>query len=127
MAYLIDTNIIVDFTRGNIKACDYLERLGTRDCSISFMTALEVIAGARDQREVDDLDILVSFYRQIPPTEDITRQAYYLMKTYARSHGLQTIDSLIAATALEDGLTLATKNRKHFAMIDGLELHVPNY
>jgi predicted nucleic acid-binding protein len=49
------------------------------------------------------------------------------MKTYARSHGLRTFDSLIAATALEEGLTLATKNRKHFHMIGGLKLDVPDY
>ena len=49
------------------------------------------------------------------------------MKTYARGHGLQTLDSLIAATALEEGLTLATKNRKHFQMIGDLKLEVPNY
>jgi len=49
------------------------------------------------------------------------------MKSYARSHGLQVLDSLIAATALEDGLTLATKNRKHFQMIGDLKLEVPNY
>jgi predicted nucleic acid-binding protein len=70
---------------------------------------------------------VLSGYRAIPPNEDITRRAYYLMKTYARSAGLRTLDSLIAATALEDGLTLATKNRKHFQMIGDLKLEVPNY
>ena len=49
------------------------------------------------------------------------------MKSCARSHGLQALDSLIAATALEEGLTLATKNRKHFQMIGDLKLEVPNY
>jgi predicted nucleic acid-binding protein len=49
------------------------------------------------------------------------------MKSYARAHGLQALDSLIAATALEEGLTLATKNRKHFQMIGDLKLEVPNY
>jgi predicted nucleic acid-binding protein len=49
------------------------------------------------------------------------------MKTYARSHGLGALDSLIAATALEEGLTLATKNRKHFVMIRELDLAVPKY
>lgn len=86
-----------------------------------------MIAGARSQREVNDLDILISPYEQIAPTPDIARRAYYLMKTPAKSAGLQTLDSLIAATALEDGLTLATKNRKHFQMIGDLKLEVPDY
>ena len=42
-------------------------------------------------------------------------------------HGLDTPDALIAATAFEEELTLATKNRKHFQMIRGLNLDVPNY
>ena len=126
MAYLVDTNIMVDFTRGNAKAADYLDSLGGA-CLLSSITALELIAGARSQREVNDLDVVISAYEQIAPTSDIARRAYYLMKTHAKSAGLQTLVSLIAATALEEGLTLATKNRKHFQMIGDLKLEVPNY
>ena len=96
-------------------------------CLLSAITALELIGGARSQREVTDLDVMLSAYELIPPTDDVTRRAYYLMKTHAKSAGLRTLDSLIAATALEEGLTLATKNRRHFQMIDDLELEVPNY
>jgi predicted nucleic acid-binding protein len=44
-----------------------------------------------------------------------------------RADGLRTFDSLIAATAMENGFTLVTKNRKHFAMIADLQLRVPDY
>jgi predicted nucleic acid-binding protein len=44
-----------------------------------------------------------------------------------KSAGLHALDAVIAATALEEGLTLATKNRKHFQMIGDLKLEVPNY
>ena len=126
MAYLIDSDIMVDFTRGAAEAVDYLQSLG-RDCRISAITALELIAGARTQREVADLDILISIYEQIPPTEGVMRRASYLMKAHAKSAGLRTLDAVIAATALEEGLTLATRNRKHFQMIGDLKLEVPNY
>src|SRR5947199_278606 len=46
MAYLVDANIMVDFTRGNAKAADYLDTLGDA-CLLSAITALELIAGAR--------------------------------------------------------------------------------
>jgi len=49
------------------------------------------------------------------------------MKTHARSHGLHTLDALIAATAIEEGLTLVSKNRKHLQMISDLKLEVPSY
>jgi len=126
MAYLIDSDIMVDFTRGAAEAVDYLQSLD-RACRISAITALELIAGARSQREVTDLDILISIYEQIPPTENVMRRAYYLMKTHAKSAGLRTLDAVIAATALEEGLTLAAKNRKHFQMIGELSLEVPDY
>jgi len=33
----------------------------------------------------------------------------------------------VAATAMEKALTLVTLNRKHYQMIDGLQLEVPEY
>jgi predicted nucleic acid-binding protein len=126
MPYLVDSDIMVDLTRGSGAAADYLD--GLDDVwSISVITCLELLVGSRTQRETTDLDLVLSGYRAIPPDEDITRRAYYLIKTYARSHGLDTLDALIAATALENGLTLATKNRRHFQMIAGLKLEVPKY
>jgi len=50
-----------------------------------------------------------------------------LLKRYAKSHGLHVFDSLVAATAIEEGLTLVTRNRRHFAMIEGLSLLAPQY
>jgi len=126
MPYLVDSDIMVDLTRGSGPAADYLDSLDDV-WSISMITCLELLVGSRTQREANDLDVVLSGYRAIPPNEDITRRAYYLMKTYARSHGLRTLDSLIAATALEEGLTLVSKNRKHFQIIGDLKLQVPDY
>ena len=126
MAYLVDSDIIVDLTRSSVSAADYLDSL-EGGWAISTITCLEILVGARTQRETIDLDVVLSGYRAIPPNEDIARRAHYLVKTYARSHGLLTLDSLIAATALEEGLILVSKNRKHFQMIQDLELEVPEY
>ncbi len=126
MPYLVDSDIMVDLTRGIGAAADYLDSLDDV-WSISVITCLELLVGSRTQRETTDLDLVLSGYRAIPPNEDITRRAYCLVKTYARARGLRTLDSLIAATALEEGLTLATKNRKHFQMIAGLKLELPKY
>ena len=126
MPYLVDSDFMVDLARGSSGAADYLDRLGDA-WSISAITGVEILAGARTQRETTDLDLVLSGYRAIPPNEYIARRAYYLMKTYARSHGLHTLDALIAATALEEGFTLVSKNRKHFQMIADLSLEMPNY
>ena|SRR5437764_9345168 len=99
MAHLVDTNIIVDVTRGSAAAADYLDSLDAA-WSISMITCLELLAGARTQRETTDLDLVLIGYRAIPPNEEITRRAYYLIKTYARSHGLDALDALIAPPRL---------------------------
>jgi len=126
MAYLVDSDIMVDLLRGSSGAADFLDGIQSA-WAISTITCLELFAGTRTQRETNDLDVVLTGYRAIPPNEDIARRSYYLMKTYARSHGLDPLDALIAATALEEGLTLATRNRKHFEVIPDLSLEVPVY
>ena len=51
----------------------------------------------------------------------------YRFAWYAKSDGLRTFDSLIAATAIEQNCPLVSRNRKHFAMIEGLRLEAPQY
>ena len=126
MAYLVDTDILVDVSRGNPSAIAYVDRLGN-NWSLSPMTALELISGAKSRHEVELIDRLVEVYRTVPVNDSTGKPAYELLKRYARSNGLRTFDSLIAATAIETRYTLATRNRKHFSMIDDLSIEIPEY
>ena len=63
-------------------------------------------------------------FRMIHLPQTIGQQAVVYMEEYALSAGLGPVDSLIAATAIEGGLELATANRKHFVAIPGLRLQV---
>ena len=83
MRYLVDSDIMVDLTRGSKAAADYLDSLNDA-WSISMITCVELLAGARTQRETNDLDVLLSGCRAIAPNEDIALRAYSLMKTCAR-------------------------------------------
>ena len=126
MPYLVDTDVLVDVSRNTQGAIAFLDALGN-DWTLSAMTALELISGAKNQREVDLIDRLIEAYETIPVDEAIGRRAYELLKLYAKSHGLRTFDSLIAATAIEKHRTLVTRNRKHFGMINGLTTTIPEY
>ena len=124
--YLIDTDVMIDVSRRNAAAADFVDSLD--DITISIITAHELIVGARNQRDANGIDSLIKTY----PVHgelgvQITGLAYELLKRYAKSDGLRTFDALIAATAIEAGLTLVSKNRKHFQMIGGLNLEVPDY
>ena len=125
MAYLVDTDILIDFFRCNEAATDYLDSLG--EWSVSVVTAMELVAGAKDKNEVQDIDLMLAAYRSIPLNEDVGNLAYNLMKSYSKSHGLEPPDALIAATAIHEGLKLSTLNRKHFGAIGRLEIEVPEY
>ncbi len=126
MPYLVDTDVLVDVSRNHQAAIAYVDRL-SNDWALSAMTALELISGAKNQREVELIDRLIEIYETIPVNDAIGRNAYELLKAYAKSNGLRTFDSLIAATAIAERRTLVTKNRKHFGMIGGLALDVPEY
>lgn len=126
MPYLIDSDVLIDISRGKQAARDYVDAL-TEGWAISQVAALELIVGARDNRELADIDAFLSAYLIVPLRESTGQRAYELLKLYAKPHGLHVFDSLVAATALEEGLTLVTKNRRHFGVIHGLSLVVPGY
>jgi predicted nucleic acid-binding protein len=124
--FLIDSNVLIDVSRGNAAAIKYIDGL-VDSWAISQVTAMELIVGARDKRDLATIDGFLSQYPVIPLSDSIGTRAYGLLKSYAKSHGLHVFDSLIAATAMEKALTLVTLNRKHYQMIVGLHLEVPDY
>src|ERR1700678_22828 len=126
MPYLVDTDVLVDVSRNNQAAARGTDRLGDH-WAVSAITALELISGAKNQRAVGLIDRLIEVYETIPVNDAIGKGAYDLLKSYAKSNGLRTFDSLIAATAMDERLTLVTKNRKHFEMINGLAIDIPEY
>jgi predicted nucleic acid-binding protein len=125
MVSLIDTDVMIDVSRENADAANYLDSLS--DPAISIVTAQELIVGARDKRDLYAIDSLVSTYSVIHLDAAIGQLAYELLKRYAKSDGLRTFDSLIAATAIKQDCALGSRNRKHFAMIEGLRLEAPQY
>lgn len=120
---LLDSNILIRFSRGDDQTAKWLETSGTvNELAISVITALELLLGSRDKRHLNDIKQFLRRYTTIQLDEDISRRATSLIETYFLSHGLQLADSLIAATALVHGYELATLNTKDFRFIDGLKL-----
>lgn len=126
MPFLIDSNVLIDVSRGNAAAIKYVDGL-VDSWALSQVTAMELIVGARNKRDLATIDGFLSQYEVVPLSDSIGMRAYRLLKTYAKSHGLHVFDSLVAATAMEKALTLVTLNRKHYHMIEGLQLEVPEY
>jgi len=122
---VFDSDIFIWFFRGDEGARELLNM--DEDIAISIITYMEIIQGARDKGH---LAYLLRFLRNeivcrvLPTTENISYRAAIYVEDYVLSHNLQFGDALIAATAVEYGLSLYSSNEKHFRMIQGLNLRV---
>ena len=125
MKYLVDTDILIDISKGNQKAVEFLETL-EGDVSISIVTAMEVIAGARNEKEISKIEEFLNTYKKISINKTIADSAYDFLKKHSRK-GLTIADSLIAATAKINKLAIATRNVRHFLLVDGLEVKKAEY
>jgi predicted nucleic acid-binding protein len=121
---LFDTDIFIWAQRGNIKAQRLMQREAERQ--ISLQTALELLQGARNAEEQRQSRLFLAQYHftVLPLTEAVGHRALIYVEQYGLSHGLRASDALIAATAVEDSLPLASGNAKHFRPIKDLDLVV---
>lgn len=119
---LIDTDILIDVSRNVPSAIETLsDHKRQFILSISMVTQLELINGCHNKKELHQLSEFIERFAILPITEAISTKTVELFKKYRLSHGVQIPDMLIASTALTLGIQLASKNRKDFSFIEGLE------
>ena len=113
---LLDTDVLIDFLRGQPQAVQLLE---DTDCEfhVSAVSVAELYVGVRDGREREVLDQLVGVLRTIEISTEIAQQAGLWRREYGKSHGTDILDALIAACADALQIPLATLNVKHFPML----------
>ena len=121
---IVDTDILVWYFRGDDAARRFLARLPFPERAVSALTVMELLQGCRDQREARDMAVFVSenLAAVIHPDEAISRRAIRLLELHALGAGLRVVDALIAATALEASVALATANVRHYRAIAGLSV-----
>ncbi len=122
MALLIDTDVLIDYLRGNPQAVQFVEHDGRRFL-ISAISVAELYAGVRDGAERTALEIFLSVFDLVSVDGSIAEKGSLYRRDYFSSHGVSLADALIAATASVRNATLVTLNRKHFPMIS--DIYVP--
>ena len=117
---LLDSSILIDLLRGHPPALDYVKALDQLPVA-SELTRVEVLRGVQSgERRLTER--LLGSLGWLPFDEPIARRAGDLGRRWrASNRGLATVDLVIAATALEHSLDLATLNVRHFPMFEGLE------
>ena len=108
---LCDADFLIWVLRRASKATSVFDDLERRH--ISVVTYMELVRGARDKRELREIQGFVNEFglHMFPLTEGI-----------GLSSGLGVVDALVAATATENGLALLTGNAKHYRPIADLEV-----
>jgi len=118
---LLDTNILIEILKGNTTTQNRIQSFN-QSLAISSISAMELYYGARDKAESKKLENFITLFKIIHLNEAISMRSIALIKTYAKSHGLDIPDSLIASTALVSECKIYTYNLKDFKYIDGLAL-----
>jgi len=107
---LVDTDIFIDHLRGAVALVPGRHRL-----HYSVVTRAELFAG---NTATNLSSQLLAPFRELGVDRAVAERA----GRFAREFGVRLPDALIAATAVEHGLGLVTRNRKHFDSIRGLRL-----
>lgn len=119
---LFDTDVLIWVLRGHAKAAKVVDRAEER--SVSIVTYMELLQGARDKREIKAIQSFLADMRfgTLPLTENIGHRASIYVEEYGLAASMSMADALIAATAIEARETLLTGNDKHFRTIRELDL-----
>ena len=130
MTYLLDTNVIVNFLRGNKTTKDLLFRLSKDSLfAVSVITYGELLYGTYRsgsfKREREVVINLINDFRIaiLPITEDIVDYFAAAKFTLERAgNKLDDFDLLIGATSVASRSTLVTENIRHFQRFPGIIL-----
>lgn len=120
---VVDTDLIIDFLRGRGTGVALVrEWLRARRLRLTAVTAYELRSGLDfDQRREGILSLLDG---RTLPLDVASALAAGQIRSRLRTAGLEigTPDHLQAGICIRHGLPLATRNRRHFERVQGLEL-----
>jgi predicted nucleic acid-binding protein len=112
---LLDTDVFIDHLRGARR----LKTVGDR-ISYSVVTRCELFAGGGAHDEL--IRLLLAPFTEVPVDRSIAERAGQIK----RATGIRTPDALIAATALELGCALVTRNMRDFRNVKRLRTKPPS-
>lgn len=119
---LVDTDVLIWYMRGNDKARKAILKL--THPAVSLVTHMELVQGARNKGELAAIRRFfdIHAFTVFPVSETIGQRALFLMEEWCLSHGLLMADALIAATALDHGLSVFTGNSKHYRFLPNISV-----
>jgi predicted nucleic acid-binding protein len=119
---IFDTDIFIWVQRGNGKAARLIDKSENR--YLSIQTYMELLQSAKNKTQHKYVkDFIASYdFMVLPFTENIGHRASIYIEEYTLSSSLRSGDAIIAATAVENNMTLVSSNTKYFNEIKDLKL-----
>jgi predicted nucleic acid-binding protein len=105
---LIDSDVLLDFLDGYAGAAEEIARY--RECCVSIISWMELLAGARTQVDEDIRRGFLAHFRVVPLTSRVAEEAVVLRRKYR----LKLPDAIIWASALTENCLLVSRNTKDF-------------
>ena len=127
MNYLLDTDTCIHVLRGHPSVLERIESIAPEDMAISSITRYELLYGVKRcarERQTAELRKVETFIRHIHLLPFGAETAQFAAEVRRDSEekgvGINPMDTLIAATALEADLILVTGNLREFGRVAGL-------
>lgn len=116
---LLDSDVIIAWLRGYEPFTERIPELMEKGNALVWtpVSVAEIYAGVRrgEENQIENLFLVLEI---LPVSAEIGRKAGSYLHVYAKSHGVELGDALIAATSYMHGMPLWTLNRKHYPMKD---------
>lgn len=132
MAYLLDTDVVIQALAGNAQTTTALDRLAPERLAISLISVGEIYEGAfRSANPKAHLTTFRRFLRsfRVLGLNDPLMEQFAQIRSLLRRHGqlIPDFDILLGATAIYYDLTLLTYNIRHLKRVEALKVHQPNW
>ena len=121
-AYLIDTNAIIDFCNGKLPE-EGKKLLLSQSPQVSVITNIELFASKTIS---EPEEALLKKFIALSKVDGVTTDLINTIIQIRREYRLKMPDAIIAATAIQNDLTLITRNTADFKNILGLYLIDPH-
>ncbi len=124
----LDTDLLIAILRGNEDACNQVMDLNENTKgATTAINAFEVFYGSyRSERKTENTNEVIKLLEKlyVIPLDlaSSKRTAELLAKLAEKEQMVDYRDAMIAGVALENDLTLVTRNTLHFKRINGLKL-----
>jgi predicted nucleic acid-binding protein len=121
---LLDTGIVFDFFSNKKSSSKTENLLFESRTALSTITVFELFNGVTNVKHIEQREQFVTLCSLIDFTDSIARKASEIYTKLKLSGDLiDTVDIIIAASAMQRKFPLFTTNKKHFDRISGLILY----